>query len=199
MALDLDRLETLLAGWRDGDAAARDSLFALVYPELKRLARRHLDGEALGHTLDTTALVHEACLGVLGLEANAWRGRASFFALMSTVMRHVLIDHARRRGASKREGTQVRVVLHEQFVGDDPDPTALLDLEAALERLTQHAPRMARVAECRLFGGMSDAEIAEALDMAERTVSREWQRGRAWLRLALGEEQGNGRRGRAVD
>lgn len=192
MTLDLDRLEALLAGWDADDTASRDALFALAYPELKRLARRHLEGEAVGHTLDTTALVNEACLGVLGLEAQTWRGRASFFALMSTVMRHVLIDHARRRRAGKREGTQVRVVLHDQLIGDDADPTALLDLESALERLTHHAPRMARIAECRLFGGMSDAEIASALGVAERTVSREWQRGKAWLRLALGEETAHG-------
>jgi RNA polymerase sigma factor (TIGR02999 family) len=199
MPPDRDQLDALLQGWQADDAASRDALFALVYPELKRLARRHLDGEAVGHTLDTTALVHEACLGVLGRDAQEWRGRAAFFALMSTVMRHVLIDHARRRRAGKREGTQVRVVLHDQLVSDETDPTALLDLESALERLTQYAPRMARVAECRLFGGMSDGEIADALGMAERTVSREWQRGKAWLRLALGEEHGREQSSQELD
>ena len=108
------------------------------------------------------------------------------------VMRHVLVDNARRRRAEKREGGRVRVELHPDLAGRMADPTALLDLEAALTRLGTHASRMAKVAECRLFGGMNDAEIAKALDVSERTAAREWQRGKAWLQLALEEEDAGG-------
>ncbi len=185
MSTDLDNLETLLRAWNAGDLAARDALFAQIYPDLKQLARRHLRGEADGHTLNTTALVHETCLGVLGDKSGDWRGRAQFFAFVSMVMRHVLIDHARQRRAQKRDGQRVRVALHDDIVGQSDDPDALLDLEAALTKLEEHSTRMARVVECRLFGGMTDLETARALDMGERSVSREWQRGKAWLRVAL--------------
>ena len=192
LPLALPELESLLHEWSAGDIAARDQLFPMVYPELKRMASRHLGHEATGHTLDTTALVHEACLGLLGTDVPDWRGRAQFFAFMSMVMRHVLVDNARRRRAEKREGERVRVELHADLAGRMADPTALLDLEAALTRLGTHASRMAKVAECRLFGGMNDAEIAKALDVSERTAAREWQRGKAWLQLALEEEDAGG-------
>lgn len=156
------------------------------------MASRHLGREAVGHTLDTTALVHEASLGLLGGNVPDWRGRAQFFAFMSMVMRHVLVDHARRRRADKREGERVRVDLHPEMAGRHADPVALLDLEAALTRLGAHAPRMAKVAECRLFGGMNDGEIGKALDLSERTAAREWQRAKAWLRVALEEGYAGG-------
>jgi RNA polymerase sigma factor (TIGR02999 family) len=188
MPLALQELEPLLRAWSAGDLAARDELFPLVYPDLKRIASRHLDREVTGHTLDTTALVHEACLGLLGSDVPRWQGRAQFFAFMSTVMRHVLVDHARRRTADKRGGERVRVLLQDDLLGAAPAPDALLDLERAIEALAARSPRMARVAECRIFGGMTDAAIAEALDTSERTAAREWQRGKAWLRLALTED-----------
>lgn len=187
MPLPLIQLEPLLLAWTAGDTAARDALFAQVYPDLKRIASRHLGREVTGHTLDTTALVHEACLGLLGGDVPEWHGRAQFFAFMSMVMRHVLVDHARRRSAGKRDGGRTRVVLRDDLFGVDPDPGALLDLEAALARLAVVAPRMARVAECRIFGGMDDISIADALDTSPRTAAREWQRAKAWLRIALEE------------
>lgn len=192
LPLALPELESLLQEWSAGDIAARDRLFPMVYPELKRMASRHLGRESVGHTLDTTALVHEACLGLLGADVPDWRGRAQFFAFMSMVMRHLLVDHARRRRAEKREGERVRVELRPDMAGRTSDPAALLDLETALTRLGGQSPRMAKVAECRLFGGMNDAEIAKALDVSERTVAREWQRGKAWLQLALEEEDVGG-------
>ncbi len=192
MSLSLPAVERLLAAWTAGDEAARDELLALVYPHLKRMASRKLGGEAAGHTLNTTALVHEACVDLLEIDNPTWQGRAPFFAFMSTVMRRVLVDHARRRGAAKRGGDWARVVLSEDLVGDEPGHDSLLDLERALTRLAEHAPRMARVVECRVFGGMTDAEVGEALGVSERTAAREWQRGRAWLRLALDEMPSTG-------
>jgi RNA polymerase sigma factor (TIGR02999 family) len=187
MKTSIERIEPLLDAWSAGDEGARDTLLELVYPHLKRMASGKLQGEVAGHTLDTTALVHEACLDLLASDRPDWRGRAQFFAFMSTVMRRVLVDHARRKGAAKRGGGWGRVELADHLVGSDPDSAAILDLERALERLASHAPRMAQVAECRIFGGLNDAQVAEALGLSERTAAREWQRGRAWLRVALDE------------
>jgi RNA polymerase sigma factor (TIGR02999 family) len=183
-----ERIELLLDAWSAGDDGARDTLVELVYPHLKRMASGKLRGETVGHTLDTTALVHEACLDLLSSDRPEWRGRAQFFAFLSTVMRRVLVDHARRRGATKRGGDWGRVELGDHLVGSDPDFGTILDLERALARLAANAPRMAQVAECRIFGGMNDAQVAEALEVSERTAAREWQKGRAWLRVALEED-----------
>ncbi|CAN5693062.1 hypothetical protein BH23GEM11_BH23GEM11_19600 [soil metagenome] len=152
-----ERIEPLLDAWAAGDEAARDSLLEIVYPHLKRMASGKLLGEAAGHTLDTTALVHEAFVDLLAGDLPSWQGRAQFFAFMSTVMRRVLVDHARKKGAAKRGGGWGRVELGDHLVGTDPDSATILDLERALDRLASHAPRMARVAECRIFGGMNDA------------------------------------------
>ncbi|HET9066918.1 MAG TPA: sigma-70 family RNA polymerase sigma factor [Gemmatimonadales bacterium] len=193
MALNPTTIEPLLRAWTAGDLAARDALLHQVYPDLKRIASRHLAHDATGHTLNTTALVHEAYVDLIGRDAPAWQGRAQFFAFMSTVMRHVLIDHARRRTADKRGGGAVRVALSDDLVGGESatDLAAMLDLDAAFDRLAVHAPRLAQVAECRLFGGMTDAEIGEALETSERTAARDWQRARAWLRVALTEDAGD--------
>lgn len=188
MPLSLAIVEPLLRRWSAGDTTARDQLLSLVYPDLKRLASRHLAGEAPGHTLETTALVHEAYADLLGRDAPAWQHRPQFFAFMSTVMRHVLVDHARRRNTSKRGGDLVRVVLREDLVGETVDLHEILDIELAFTRLAAHSERLAQVAECRLFGCMNDAEIAAALDSSERTIAREWQRARAWLRVAMNEQ-----------
>lgn len=190
MPLTPARIEPLLAAWGRGDVGARDELLKHVYGDLKRIASRHLSNDAVGHTLNTTALVHEAYLDIVGREAPSWQGRAQFFAFMSTVMRHVLIDHARHRVAEKRGGEAVPVILSEALVGHSPDLHDILDIDAAFEKLAAHAPRLAQVAECRLYGGMNDADIAEALGTSERTAARDWQRARAWLRVAL--EEGDG-------
>lgn len=193
VALNPTTIEPLLRAWTAGDLAARDALLHQVYPDLKRIASRHLAHDATGHTLNTTALVHEAYVDLIGRDAPAWQGRAQFFAFMSTVMRHVLIDHARRRTADKRGGGAVRVALSDDLVGGESatDLAAMLDLDAAFDHLAAHAPRLAQVAECRLFGGMTDAEIGEALATSERTAARDWQRARAWLRVALTEDAGD--------
>jgi RNA polymerase sigma factor (TIGR02999 family) len=189
MSVSVADIEPLLAAWSGGDEGARDQLMDVVYPHLKRMASRQLNSEAVGHTLNTTALVHEACIDLLRGDLPSWHGRAQFFAFMSTVMRRVLVDHARRRGAAKRGGDMIRVMLSEELMGRESGAEVILDLEAALERLAAQSPRMARVAVCRIFGGLSDAEVAEALGTSERTAAREWQRGRAWLRMALEESE----------
>ena len=187
MSVPIETVEPLLQAWSAGDLAARDALLALVYDDLKHLASRHLGSEAVGHTLETTALVNEACADLLGRADPTWQHRPQFFAFMSAVMRHVLVDHARRRGAVKRGGDQIRVALREDLMGATVDLHSILDIESAFTRLAAQAPRLAQVAECRLFGGMADAEIAQAVGTSERTAAREWQRARAWLRIALSE------------
>lgn len=158
-----------------------DTLVALVYDELKAIARRHLRREAVGHTLDTTALVHEGYLKLVDATQVGSRGRSYFFAAAARAMRQVLIEHARRRGALKRGGAPVPVSLDRAGLRVDAFAAELLDLDDALHELAAMSPRQARVVECRYFAGMSVAETAEALEVSPRTVKSDWALARAWL------------------
>jgi RNA polymerase sigma factor (TIGR02999 family) len=169
-----------------GDEEAFHRLIGLVYDDLRRIAHRHLAGGGRPGPLDTTVLVHEAYLKLAGVQQRSFKGRAQFFAFCSKAMRHILIDYARRRQAAKRGGTLVRVPLEEGTAAVEPDVTDLLAIEEAMEKLEAHNRRMARIAECRFFGGMSVSDTAEALDTSTRTVEREWARARAYLGYALG-------------
>ena len=178
-----------------GDRAEADRLFALAYEDLRAIAQRQLRREGEGHTLSTTALVHEAWLDLAARGAGAWRDRVHFFALASRAMRHILVDHARGRGAGKRGGGSIRVPLDEEIAaGGDADADAdarsvdLLALDEALAELARRDERMGRIVECRFFGGMSVAETAEALDTSVRTVEREWTRAKAHLYRLLVDE-----------
>jgi RNA polymerase sigma factor (TIGR02999 family) len=177
----------LVAECAHGNDAAFEQLVALVYDDLRAMAHRQLRSEAPGHTLNTTALVHEAYLDMVDQTHSGWRNRAHFFAVASTAMRHILIDYARRRNAQKRGGPRIRVPLHEGIttVEGEAASVELLDLDAALRELAEHDARMARIVECRFFGGMTTDETAEALGSSRRTVEREWTRARAHLYLAL--------------
>ena len=141
-------------------------------------------------TLDTTALVHEAYVKLAGAQGAEWLGRARFFAFCSKAMRRILIDYARERRAAKRGGERVQVPLTPEMAVVDREATDLLALDQALRLLEEHDPRMARIAECRFFGGLSVVETAEALDTSERTVEREWAKARGYLYhlLAAGEQ-----------
>lgn len=180
-----DELPALVQRWTEGDREAFDRLVDLLYDELRAMARRHLQHERPDHTLTTTALVHEAYVELSGRTGPAWQGRAQFFALLSSVMRHVLVDHARRRRATKRGGRHVHVPLDDAMTGADAEVVELLTLDQAIERLARHDARLARIVECRFFGGMPESEIAEALGLSTRTVERDWRRARAYLFQSL--------------
>ncbi|HET7276312.1 MAG TPA: sigma-70 family RNA polymerase sigma factor [Longimicrobiaceae bacterium] len=176
----------LVSACVDGNDLAFDELFSVVYDDLRAVAHRQLRKEAQGHTLHTTALVHEAYLNLVDQTHSGWRDRAHFFAIASTAMRHILIDYARRRGARKRGGIQIQVPLRDNIAVVDSDSSVeLLELDDALNALSVQNPRMARIVECRFFGGMTVQETAEALDASVRTVEREWTRAKAHLYLAL--------------
>jgi RNA polymerase sigma factor (TIGR02999 family) len=168
--------------------ARRDTLDRLmpeVYDELRGIARRQLAGREGGGTLSTTGLVHEAYLKLVDQSRIAWRDRSHFFALASVAMRHVLVDRARARLAQKREGCMDRVTLDNELIAVPDQPEAMLQLSDAIERLANFEPRLARVVDCRFFGGMSDDAIAEALEVTPRTVQRDWVKARMLLRRAL--------------
>jgi RNA polymerase sigma factor (TIGR02999 family) len=178
----------LLLAWRQGDAAAPELLFSRVYHELHRIAHRHLGGERDGHTLETTGLVHEAYLRLVDQNRTQWLDRGHFLAIASRVMRRVLVDYARRRGTRKRGGDFARVDLDEHAIPLDERPQVLLALDEALTRLSAEDERVARVVECRFFGGLTEEETGAALGVTARTVRRDWVRGRAWLYNELGAE-----------
>jgi len=164
-----------------GDPAALAELFARIYGELRGLAHRQLMGEASGHTLGTTALVHEAYLRLIDQSRVRWQGRAHFMAVASTAMRRILVDHARRRRTTKRGGSLARVPLETVDLAADGRADLLVALDDALRRLAQVDHRKARVVECRFFGGMTEEETAEALGIGLRTAKREWSKARSWL------------------
>ena len=167
-----------------------ERLLPLVYDELRLVARARLSHERQGHTLQATALVHEAYIRLLSGDAPPWNDRAHFFRAAAEAMRRILIDHARGRQRGKRGGDWLRVTLTGLAgspLGTDLDPTQLLALHAALEKLAQLDERQARVVELRFFAGMPLEEVAQALGISEATVKRDWALARAWLLKELGE------------
>ena len=176
----------LLGRLREGDPEARDRLIPLVYDELRRLASRYLGREAGGHTLQTTALVHETYLRMADPDGAAWKDRVHFFALAATAMRRILVDHARSRKALKRGGTMRRLALDEAVVGVENRLEEILLMDQAMSRLSRWDRRQSRVVELRFFGGLTEQEIALALGVSLGTVKRDWRLARAWLRAELG-------------
>jgi RNA polymerase sigma-70 factor, ECF subfamily len=161
--------------------ATRNRLVTLLYPELRKLAWRHLNAERADHTLQTTALVNEVFLEIARDETNRWADRAHFLAAASQIMRRVLIDYARRRCASKRGGGAVRIELEADDLPDTFEYSRLIELNQLLDQLAAEQPRMAQVVEMRCFGGLDCKEIGSALGIDERTVKRDWQFAKAWL------------------
>jgi RNA polymerase sigma-70 factor, ECF subfamily len=172
---------TLLRAWAQGDQAAGEELFPILYAELRRQARHYMRRERRSHTLQPSGLVNEAYLRLAGSPDLGWQDRAHFFAIAARVMRQVLVDHARRRRAAKREGC--RVTLEDAKA--PAAPLELLDLENALTELVALDPRQASVVELRFFGGLDVEETADVLGLSARTVKREWQTARAWLQHRL--------------
>jgi RNA polymerase sigma factor (TIGR02999 family) len=175
----------LLQAWRRGDPEAGERLLGIVYAELQRIARRHLARENRGHTLQTTALVHEAYLRLLGQRGVDWGDRAHFFAIASTMMRRILVDHARARLSGKRAHREAPLSVATGLPAAGGREVELLDLDRALDLLAGEQPRTARIVEMRFFGGLENSEIAAVLELSERTVEREWSYARAWLRREL--------------
>jgi RNA polymerase sigma factor (TIGR02999 family) len=183
-----DRFTELLVAARDGDVAAYDALFPLVYDVLRRIARHKLASERSGHTLATAELVHEAYLKLVNLDRIEWQGRAHFLAIAARAMRNVLVDYALRRKAEKRGGALARVTLHDEVAVEDGSGSDLWAVHAALERLASIDERQSRVVECRFFAGMSIEETAEALGVSPASVKRDWALARAWLNRELAHE-----------
>jgi RNA polymerase sigma factor (TIGR02999 family) len=152
-----------------------------VYPKLRRMAAHMLQAERPGHTLQATALVHEAYMRLLGKADVDWKDRVHFFATAAQAMRRILVDYARTRKAAKREGARRRVELTHELAISDDRLEEVLAVDEALKRLAQRDARQCRVVELRFFGGMTEEETAEALGIGARTVSREWNLARAWL------------------
>jgi RNA polymerase sigma factor (TIGR02999 family) len=176
-----DEVTGLLHAWSQGDVAARDRLVPIVYDELRRRAAAMLRRERSGHTLQPTALVHEAYLRLVRQDRAEWRNRAQFFAIASEMMRRILVDRARARKMAKRSGGWARVTLADDAARTSPREVDILDLDAALGELATFDRRKARVAELRFFGGLSLEEIGIALDTSLATTMRDWQAARAWL------------------
>jgi RNA polymerase sigma factor (TIGR02999 family) len=171
----------LLKAWSSGDQAALARLVERVYPELRRMARRYMKNERQANTLQTTALVHEVYLRLVDVTRVAWQERAQFFAMAAQMMRRILVDAARARGAHKRGGKVPKVDLDETALLSRAPDRSILALDEALTAFSHVAPRQAKIVELRYFGGLTEEEIVVALKISPRTVRRDWTLAKAWL------------------
>ena len=175
----------LLQRWSDGDREAFDQLLPLVYGELRQMARRYMGQQPDGHTLQTTALIHEAYLRLVGQEEKRWENRAHFFGVAAQAMRHILVDYARARNTAKRGAEARAVSLDEAAIVSTERAVELVALDDALAELAQLSPRQTQVVELRYFGGLSVAETAEVLKISSDSVTRDWNQAKAWLYRTL--------------
>jgi RNA polymerase sigma factor (TIGR02999 family) len=180
----------LLVEWRQGNEAAKDQLMSVVYDELRRLAHHYLRRERPGHTLQTTALVHEAYLQLVDQRKVQWENRAHFFGIAAHLMRRILVEYARRRAAAKRAGDEPRVSLAKVSRSAERD-VAVVALDDALRTLEALDPQQSRIVELRFFGGLTVDETAGVLGVSPRTIKREWRVAKAWLQhqLVAGQPQ----------
>lgn len=181
-----DEITQLLNRWSDGDDTARDRVAPLIYEELKQIARGVFHSENAGHTLQPTALVHEAYEKLIGVELE-WQNRGHFFALAARMMRRLLVNHANNRSAKKRGGGALKVTLHETSVQEADTEEEILALDEALTQLATHDERQSQVLELHYFGGLTQPEIAEVLEVSESTVRRDFKLARIWLRKLLSD------------
>ena len=184
-----DDIEVLLAAVRRREQGAMDELIRSIYPELKRLAHFHVVRERPGHTLNTTAVVHEAYLR-LAAGNTRWNDRGHLLRAAGMVMRHLLVDHARQRSSGKRGGGAAPITLVEDAHAADDDSLAVIALDHALKGLADVDPRLEQITECRYFAGLSIDETAEALGMSVRSVEREWRRAKGYLLQAMHADDG---------
>ena len=178
----------LLKDWSDGDQQALTKLIPLVYDELRRLAQRYMAQERPDHTLQTTALVHEAYLRLVDLNNVRWQNRAHFFGVSAQLMRHILVDYARNQHAAKRGGANLKLSLDEAVNLSDERAVELVALDDAMARLASLDPQKSRIAELRFFGGLNIEEVAEILGVSAATVVRQWRLARAWLNREISKE-----------
>ena len=175
----------LLRAWREGDETALESLMPLVHDELRRIARRCLYGQRANHSVQATELVNEAFLRLVDVQQIDWQNRTHFLAMSARLMRRVLVDLARSRGADKRGGGAVRVTLDDETIGAVAPDADMIRLDDALQALAAQDDRKSRVVELRFFGGLTVDEIAVALQVSSKTVLRDWEFARAWLEREL--------------
>ncbi len=171
----------LLLQWSEGDGAALDQLIPLVYPELRRMARRYMGRENSEHTLQTSALINEAYLRLVDQQAVEWKDRAHFFAVSAQVMRHILVDHARRHRSGKRGAGATHIALDDGAVIIQERAAEFVALDCALDRLAEVDARKSRIVELRFFGGLTVEETAKVMKLSPITIKREWRSARAWL------------------
>ena len=171
----------LLRSWSKGDNAALDQLIPLIYPELRRLARRYMHRENSQHTLQTSALINEAYLRLIDQQSVEWHDRAHFFAMAAQVMRHILIDHARSHRYAKRGAGAQHLALDDVAVINQERAAEFLALDDALTALAAFDPRKSQLVELRFFGGLTVKETAEVMNLSQITIKREWRAAKAWL------------------
>ncbi len=194
MTVDRPRdISGLIAAWGQGDEQALDRLMPLVYPELRRIARRHMTRRQAGHTLESAALANEAYLKLVRAGGVHCENRVHFLALCSQIIRRILVDHARSRGYAKRGGGAVQVLLDEAAVAAKVPQVDVLALDEALASLSEFDPRKGRVVELRYFGGLSIEETADVLGISPETAKRDWKMAKAWLFAELTGEKDRAR------
>jgi len=181
MAQSPEQITGLLQAWRDGNKEALDELVPMVYDELRRIAHRYMRRQAAGQTLQTTAVVHEAYMRLAGQDEVAWQNRAHFYGVCAQVMRSLLVDRARARGAAKRGGTGYKVSVSDGVAASNTADVDIVALDDALQRLGSIDPRKAQIVELRYFGGLTVEETAAFLDLSPITIKREWLKAKAWL------------------
>ncbi|HVF48193.1 MAG TPA: sigma-70 family RNA polymerase sigma factor [Pyrinomonadaceae bacterium] len=191
MAAVPQEITNLLIKWSEGDAAALDELVGLTYLDLRRIARQYMRRENVQHTLQTSALINEAYLRLVDHDAVEWKDRAHFFAVSAQVMRHILIDHARRHRAGKRGAGATHIALDDGAALIQERAAEFVALDGALERLAGIDARKSRIVELRFFGGLTVDETAEVMKLSPITIKREWRSARAWLhREIIGDANG---------
>ena len=179
--MELSDVTTLLHELRAGNRSAENRLLEIVYPQLRKIARNHLRRERLGTSLQPTILANEAYMQLVGQRGKDWENRAHFYAVAAQLMRRFLVDRARQRNAAKRDGRRQQIELTDDIAVTDENLDEILDIDEALRRLAEFDPRRSQVVVMRFFGGMTEEEIAEVLQVAPRTVKRDWNVAKAWL------------------
>jgi len=178
----------LLIEWSNGDKAALDKLIPLIHEELRRLAHHYMSHERPGHTLQTTALVNEAYLRLVSRKGVHWQNRAHFFAIAATLMRSILVDHARSHAYAKRGGDARKITIDEAMIVSQERAAEVVALDDVLKQLANFDPQQSRIVELRFFGGLTIDETAEVLGLSPATIKREWSTARAWLYRELNKK-----------